>query len=308
VQTDNPDVPLVLEGLIHGFLRTSNLDKALFCLEKLLALEPDNVQALVWRGQIKEQLMNSPAAREDYEKAIRLNPDFDLARFYLIGNLMRANQLEEAAIHLHVLEERVPHNALVRLARALCQIAEGQTEAGRALLDDWLTKTPSTHPRRLEALTARANLALTLDQPAQATNYALQALRIAPFDRNALYSLYRSLTAQGRPEEAKKVQIQLERIKKNLEFITKANTQIGLTPNDLRLRHQLAEAYLRLGRPGDALVWFTSVLDQDPDYRPTLRALGEYYQMSGDARRAAYYRDRAEGKRSHAPSPTQVSQ
>jgi tetratricopeptide (TPR) repeat protein len=293
VETDNPDVPLVLEALIYGLLQRANVDKAAICISKLLLVQPDNVQALVWRGRLKEQLFsNLVSAREDFEEAVALNPDFDSARFCLVQNLLRVNRAEEASRHLAALEERVPDNPLVRLSRALCHIAQGQTEAGRALLDDWLTKTPSTHPRRLEALTARANLALTLDQPAQGKNYALQALRIAPLDRMALYILYRSLIAQGQHQEAKQVLTQLDQVQKDLEFVNKANTQIALTPNDRRLRHQLGEAYLRLGRPSDALVWFMSVLHQDPVYRPTLQALLEHYEKTGDVHQAAEFRQR----------------
>jgi tetratricopeptide (TPR) repeat protein len=292
LETTNPDVPLVLEALIHGLMRQLSLDKARYCIEKLLVLEPDNVQALVWRGQLKEQFMNFPAAQEDYEAAVRLNPDFDSARFYLIGHLMRSNRAEEAAEHLAVLEERIPQNPLVRLARALCQIARGETEKGRALLDDWLVKTPPNHPRRLEALTARANVSLTLDQPTEAEHYARQALRISPRDRNALHSLYRSLVAQGQDQEAKKIQSQLDRIKKDMEFVSEASTQIGQAPNDVNLRHRLGEAYLRLGRTSEALIWFMSVLDRDAAYRPTLQALVDYYEHAGDDRQAAEYRQR----------------
>jgi tetratricopeptide (TPR) repeat protein len=291
-ETGNPDVPLVLEALIHGYLRRLNLDKARYCIEKLLTLEPDNVQALVWRGQLKEQFQNFPSAQEDYEQAVRLNPDFDSARISLVGHLMRSNRAEEAAEHLAVLEQRLPQNPLVRLALALCQVARGDTQTGRALLDDWLMKTPSTHPRRVEALTARANVSLTLEQPMEAEHYARQALRISPLDRNALHSLYRSLVAQGQDQEAKKVQTQLDRIKKDMEFVSEASTQIGQTPNDVLLRHRLGEAYARLGRSSEALIWFLSVLDRDPGYRPTLKALVEYYEHSGEDAKAAEYRQR----------------
>jgi tetratricopeptide (TPR) repeat protein len=289
---DDPEAPLILEGLIYGYLRTLRLDKARFYLQELLRLQPDNVQALVWRGQLKEQVMNFPSAREDYEEAIRLNPDFATARYYLVANLLWANQAGDAARHLAILENTLAQNPLIRLARAQCEIAQGQTEAGRQRLDDWLRTTPATNPRRLEALAARANVALTLDHPAEAEQYARQALRLAPFDRQALYGLYRSLVAQGRQQEANQVQDQLDHVKKDMEFVSKASTQVGLSPHDLELRHHLGEAYLRLGRTNDALGWFLSVLDQDPAYQPTLQALVEYYEHAGDAQRTAEFRRR----------------
>jgi tetratricopeptide (TPR) repeat protein len=286
-QTDGPDVPLVLEGLIQGYLRGLRLDRARFYVEELLARQPDNAQALVWRGRIKEQFSQFPSAKEDYEKALRCLPGFDLGHFYLAENLLRANNAQEAACHLESLRERLPNNALVRLGWARCQAALGHVEEARALLDDWLSDTPLTHARRLEALTERAKLALELGQPIQAEDYARQALQVSPLDQYALYSLYRSLTAQGRDEQAKETQAQLDRIKQDLQFVSKGLTKTKQTPDDLDLRQQLGEAYLRLGRAGEALVWFHSVLDRDPSYRPTLVALADYYEQQGNASRAA---------------------
>ncbi len=292
VQTENPDVPLVLEALVHGFLRALKLDKARNCVDDLLVLQPENEQALVWRGQLKEQFLNFVSARQDFEEAIRLNPGFDSARLCLITQLIRIKRVDDAVEHLNILEERIPQHPLVRLARALCSITDAHPEVGAGLLDDWLKKTPSTHPRRLEALTARARVCLPLDQPMKAQDFALQALRISPCDQAALYILYRSFIAQGKPQEAEKVQTQLERVKKDLDIVSKGPTQIAESPEDLGVRHRLGEAYLRLGRPGEALVWFISVLELDPAYRPTLQALTVYYEHAGDDRKAAEFRQR----------------
>jgi tetratricopeptide (TPR) repeat protein len=292
VQTDGADNPLILEGLIHGYLRTMKVEKARSSVEKLLALQPDNAQALVWRGQLKEQLMNFAGAREDYEEAVRLNPDFDSAHYYLVGMLLWANQAAEAAKHLTWLENSVPENLLVRQARALCQVAMGQSEGARKLLDNWLRQTSPSHPRKLEALVARSDVALMLDQPVEAEQYARQALRISPLDHNALYSLYRSLIAQGHHQEAAKVQTVLDRIKNDLQYVAKGPPLIAQSPDDLSLQHQLGEAYLRLGRTAEALIWFMSVLDRDPAYRPTLKVLADYYERVGDARQASEFRQR----------------
>jgi thioredoxin-like negative regulator of GroEL len=77
-----------------------------------------------------------------------------------------------------------------------------------------------------------------------------------------------------------------------MEFVSEASTQIGQAPNDVNLRHRLGEAYLRLGRTSEALIWFMSVLDRDAAYRPTLQALVDYYEHAGDDRQAAEYRQR----------------
>jgi tetratricopeptide (TPR) repeat protein len=289
-----PDVPLILEALVHGHLRRLNLDRARAYADRLLELEPENVQALVWRGRIREQFGRVGPAREDYEAAVRLNPEFDPARFYLAENLLRANRADEAAAHLEALHARVPGNALVELARAQCRAASGDEAGARELLDAWLADNPAGHPRRLEALTERANLALAAGEPAAAEGFARQALGVAPLDQYALYALERALAGQGRGEEAKAVGDKLDRVKQDLRFVARAAEEVARSPDDLGLRQRIGEAYLRLGRDGEALVWLTGVLDRDPGYRPALRALADYYDRAGDARRAAAYRRRLE--------------
>jgi Tfp pilus assembly protein PilF len=293
VRTDKADVPLVLEGLIYGYFRRGDLDRAGVYTGELLALEPENVQGLLWRGRLNEQVFaNPPAAREDFEQAVHLQPGFLSARFCLVEILIRTNRTEEADQQLVFLEQKIPDNPWVRLSRALCQLGRGQTRAGRALLDDWLKKTPATHPGRLDALKARARASLLLDEPSQAEDYARQVLRISSLDRTAMHTLFRSLIAQGRQQEANEVQVQLERINKDMEFVGEASTRIVESPDDLSLRHRLGAAYLRLGRKSEALVWFQSVLDRDPAYRSTLQALTEYYEHAGDDRKAAEFRQR----------------
>src|SRR6266699_1797331 len=49
--------------------------------------------------------------------------------------------------------------------------------------------------------------------------------------------------------------------------------------NDLAARQQVAEAYLRLGRPTEAVYCFHGILEQDPGNQTALRALAEYYEQ-----------------------------
>jgi Tfp pilus assembly protein PilF len=59
------------------------------------------------------------------------------------------------------------------------------------------------------------------------------------------------------------------------------------------LRHEIGAAYLRVGRPGEALVWLNSALERDPKHRPTLQTLAEYHAQAGDEAAAAAMRRRA---------------
>jgi predicted Zn-dependent protease len=293
VQKGGPEAPRILEALVHGYLRNLQCEKALVCTEALLKLEPANVLGLLWRGRIREQIQQRRRAREDYEAAIRQVSDFDAGRYYLAENLLRSNQVREAEVHLRLLKARAGDNLLVRLAWAKCRIAEGDIFLGRDLLDSWLADAPPDHPRLLEALTVRANVPLGQDCPAEAEDFARRALRESPLDRDSLYSLAQSLQAQGRRQEALAIHEQLGRIKEDLRIVAHCRERLAQNPADMQLRHDIGAAYLRVGRPGEALVWLNSVLDREPNHLPTLCTLAELHTQTGNQTLAAEMRRRA---------------
>jgi predicted Zn-dependent protease len=295
VKRGGPDAPLILEALIHGLLRNLQCEKALVCAEALLKLEPENVLALLWRGRIREQLRQPRSAREDYERVIHLVPRFDAARYYLAESLLHSHQPNEAAPHLRALNATAPDNLLVRLAWARCRVALGDGAAGRRLLDSWLADAPKDHPRMLEALTARAGLARAQGRPAEAEGFARRALQVSPLDQYALYHLAQSLRALGRRREARAAEGQLRKIKGDLRLVARCRQRLVQDPTDLRLRHEIGAAYLRVGRPGEALVWLNSVLDREPNHRPTLRTLADFHARAGHQALAGELRRRLSG-------------
>jgi predicted Zn-dependent protease len=263
-------------------------------VEQLLRHDPSNAQALFWRGRISAEF-NRQRSNEDFESAVRLNAQFAAARYYLAESLLRAHQVAQAETHLRILTEQVPDNLLVRLAWAKCRIAQGDDAEGRRLLDGWLADAPKNHPRLLEALTTRAQLALSAGAPVEAETFARRALQEAPLDRYAIYTLACCLHAQGRGPEARAAEESLDRIKQDLRKVAQCREQLASTPADLHLRHEIGAAYLRLGRPGNALVWLYSVLDRDPEYRPTLETLVDYHTRAGNEALADALRGRMSG-------------
>jgi thioredoxin-like negative regulator of GroEL len=191
--------------------------------------------------------------------------------------------------------DRGADNLLVRLRWAKCRIALGEEGVGQELLDAWLAEAPAKHPRLLEALEARARLALALGRPGEAEAFARRALRESPLDQYALHDLTSSLNAQGRRQEARAVEEQLDKIKQDLRFLSRCREELAKNPADVSLRYEIGAAYLRVGRPGEALVWLHGVLERDPKHKPTLQRLADYYAQIGNEASAAELRRRAAG-------------
>jgi tetratricopeptide (TPR) repeat protein len=286
-----PDTTLILEGLIHAYLRHVNFEKALACEDALLRMEPGNLQGLLWRGRMRALLRQKPLAYEDYECALKLALDFDPARYYLAEMLAAENRSHEAEPHVKILIEHAPKNLLVRLLWARCRTELGHDSAG-AELDAWLQDAPPHHPRLLEALDAAARAALSSSELEKAEGYARRALVELPLDKHALYNLSRCLNLQGRKQEAQEVEKQLAQVMKDLAIVARVWDRLGKDSTNLELRYELGNAYLRLARPADALVWLNSVLDREPEHRPTLQLLANYYEKSGQRALAAQMRHR----------------
>jgi tetratricopeptide (TPR) repeat protein len=286
------DTPLILEGLIHGYLRRFNFEKALVCEEALLRMEPGNVLGFLWRGRMRTNFRQKAEARADYEAALNLLSDFDAARYYLAETYMNANQLGEAESHLKILIEHDPKNLLVRLLWARCRIALGDDVVGRELVDAWLEDAPPHHLHLLDALDAGSRAALSSAQPEKAEEYARRALRESPKDQHALYDVVRSLNAQGRRDEARVFEAELDKVKKDLAIASQLWDRLAKEPTNLQLRHEIGDTYLRLGRTGDALIWLNSILDRDPENKPTLQSLADYHAQAGHEAVAAEMRQR----------------
>jgi tetratricopeptide (TPR) repeat protein len=291
VRERKPDTLLILEGLIHAYLRHVNFEKALACQDALLRLEPGNLQGLLWRGRMRALLRQKAFAYEDYEGALKLAPDFDPARYYLAEMLAAENRYLEAEAHVEILIGHAPKNLLVRLLWARCRTELGHDSAG-AELDAWLQDAPPHHPRLLEAFDAAGRVALSSSEPEIAEGYARRALAELPLDKHALHILSRSLNLQGRRQEAQEVEKQLAQVIKDLATVARVWDRLAHDSTNLELRYELGNAYLNLERPGDALVWLNSILDREPQHQATLRLLAGYFEKCGQQALAAEMKKR----------------
>src|SRR5262249_49954161 len=70
VRRDHPDKTMILEAMTTGYMQTFRLPQAVETLNLWLEREPENVQALFWRGQAMDHLRRYSEARESYQRAV----------------------------------------------------------------------------------------------------------------------------------------------------------------------------------------------------------------------------------------------
>jgi predicted Zn-dependent protease len=280
---ESPDAaPLILEALAQGYLRTYRLAEALRCLDRWLERQPDNVRALVWRGEVKERRNALPEAIRSYRRAVELNPQDDQARLRLAVALTRADQPGEAAEHFERLRAEQPSNPQVLLGLARCRRSQGRTAQARELLDTLLTY----HPQYAEGLCERGKLALEAGRPTAAERWLRRALALAPFDRDINYNLVQCLLHQDKSAEARPHQARLERLSADLQRAADLTRKVAAAPRDPGLRHEIGVLLLRNGQDQEGLRWLHSALEVDPGHRPSRAALADY-QARGQHQRPA---------------------
>jgi len=208
-------------------------------VDKVLAEQPDNVEALLITATLADQDMRLGDALAALERAKSVAPDdirVDLANIQL---MVRGGRAEDAEALSAELEQARPDQPLVKYARALALASVGRfAEADRALvaIEDRLPPLP-------DALLMAANIKMNTQQASQAERYLLRYLAMAPGDERVLRALATMHLKNGKPDAA----------------IFALEPHAGTAgPETLRL---LASAYLRQGLTDKAAETFERIAD-----------------------------------------------
>ena len=286
VHKDHPDSVLILEALARGYMRTYQMGRASDCLDLWLQREPDNVQALAWRGEVMERRNRTPDAVNDYRRALELDAQRDEVRLRLAKAQYQLRQFEEAAAHYQQVSQHQPGNPEALLGLARCRHEEGRAEEAGQLLDLVL----AARPHDPGALTERGNLALERGQVADAERWLREAVAAGPYEREAVYGYWQCLERQGKHEEARTWHERLQRIDADWKRMTDVMHDLSKAPRDPGLRCEAGQLLLRNGHEEEGLRWLDSALEMQPGHRRTHQVLADYFEEKGQPEQATYHR------------------
>jgi tetratricopeptide (TPR) repeat protein len=285
VQQNHPDYLTILEALTWGYIKTYNLSKASHCLELWLERQPDDIQALMWRGDVRERRLNYHDALLDFRRVVELDPQRDNARLRVAEMLLSMHQTDEAAREFERLHERQPENTAVLLGLARCRRLQARPDEARQMLDGLLDKGLQS----VGVLSERGKLEMETGHPDSAERWLRKAVEQAPYERETAYSLYLCLQQLRHVDEAKKILAKLNEIDKQLKRLREITQKIGEKP-DPSLRFQAGLIFLRSGQEREGVRWLQSALQEDPHYQPARLALADYFEKAGDSVQAAWHR------------------
>src|SRR5262249_26036527 len=134
--------PLVWQSLVEGYTRLSRVLDALSVLERWLAVDPDNPQALLLRADLRRHTNALHKAIPDYRRVLEIDPGRRDARWRFILCLLGTGGYDEALRELQEVEKQRPDDPEVLVRMARCYFMQGRAQKARGLLDAVLEKHP----------------------------------------------------------------------------------------------------------------------------------------------------------------------
>lgn len=185
--------------LILAYVRQGQFDKALAAQQALEKKLPDSPQTYNLKGGILLGKRDLAGARQAFERAIQLQPDFLAAAVNLARLDLADKQPDRGRGHFSAIVTRNPKNVDALLAMAEYQQAAG--DPANEILKT-LERAQEAGPTALAPKLALVQLHLRNREPVKAAAVARSAVALQPNDPRAVEALARALQASGDTQQA----------------------------------------------------------------------------------------------------------
>lgn len=199
-----------------------------------LALRPGDLPTMVWRGENAFDQGHLEVAGKRFQEALQLSPDCALARYGMARVALASGEARQALVDLEAAHAVQPRASPILYSLGLAHRALGDLERAAEYFD----QMPGSHLLRR---------GIAFDDPLVREVQALE--------RGAMAHEHRGLraAAQGRYGVA----------------AAELREAVALDPQRIEARHNLALAFLHLGRRQEAREEIDAILHQAPEFAPT---------------------------------------
>jgi tetratricopeptide (TPR) repeat protein len=210
-------------------------------------------------GALSKDPARTEDAREFYQRALDIDPQFPAAQFGLGTLLARSGRPEEAIPHYRSALASWPDYAEARSNLGLALAATGQVEAAAAEYEAALRLRTDDVDTRL----ALGKALLTLNGPGQAMEQYEKVLASQPKNVHALVGWGVALAQSGRPQDA----------------IGKYQLALEIDPNNAAAHNSLGTTLASQGRIAEAVPHFERAVALDPGDENAKRNLATAREM-----------------------------
>lgn len=274
LETAGGDAAEICEAYAKGYMRTRDFQAALTLLDGWATDFPKDARPHAWIGQIQAELRATEAAEAAFRRALELDPTNASAALGLGQLLVDLKRHADAAplFRIAIADPAVGAAAAVGLAN--CLQTQSQVDAAAEVLNSALLRFPGDY----RLLVEQANLEIEQGRFAEAEAALKPEIDAKSRRREIRYAYAMALRGLGKTDEATQ---HFDYAAEAANQTAVANRRVGevvADPDNAELRYEIGETQLRYGNIEDGLMWLQSVLDIDPNHRPTHGALAEYYE------------------------------
>lgn len=287
LEEGHQDDVYILEALIIGCIQTNFLADANRWAMIWIRQHPDDWLAHYWHGVILEGANQHALAKDEYQKALELNPNgFDTHLRLAEVMMMHEKVSQEAMGHYEKALMADPHNGVALLGLARCQQTFSTHDVTKATLDRLI----ALHPDSIGAYGLHSKLAIEEDQPEEALQWLSKAQKVDSNDRLTNQELVKILHQLKRDEEARQIERRIQEQERQLTRLDDINKEVLSQPKDLVLRNEAGNILLQLGKPEKALHWFLSAFLIDRKDQAAKEGMQKCLQKMGNKELIERYR------------------
>ena len=177
----------ILRGKTRVMFEENDLAKEDF--EQAISIEPNNIQAWVFKSDFNRSIGEMDAALEDIQKALVLDPENVHTQERAISLLLSSDQPDKIRKGRKLLDMALssnPHDIKLRLHKAASMLAN-QTAPEIKNAQEILQEITEEQPKIADAWAIWAQIYLKQDRPEKATDIVLRGLTYSPEDRTLLF-------------------------------------------------------------------------------------------------------------------------
>lgn len=283
------DGPEICEAFVKGYFLAYRLNDALKLLEVWQADYPNDPQPHFNRGMFHSHMGNHKDAVASLRQALVLASGRKDIRLHLAQLLMATNEFAEAESLFRQLVKTDPDDPEVLVGMGKCLVERGDIQRGRQSLEQALRMAPGSHAARV----AIGQLELKLGHPEESIARLRPVVADRPHDSEARFAIASALQAAGKSDEAHEHFQFVERAQQALARLQILLDKAKTDPDDAELHYEVGMILLEFGTPADGVRWLLSVLNLDPNHRPTHAALARYYRSVGNDQLAKQHEQQA---------------
>lgn len=283
------DGPEICHAYVKYSLARFRLAEAATVIDTWKADFPEDAGPWLVEGTLNSVLLRWSVAEEKYRQALELDPGLVEARRKLATALIRQLKFAEAEEQLQIVAQHLP-TPEVYADLAHCRAQQSRPDEALRLLERALQE----HPEHVRLLAEFGELKLMQNENEAAVAALQQVIDSEPENTELRYSLAQALRNTGQEKAARQHFAMVDEGTKALLKLSSKTAQVVADPQDVDTRFDVAQTVWRWKSRTDGAAWLHSVLEFDPDHRPTHELLAEHYERAGQEQKAAYHRAKSE--------------